>query len=191
MLELPLKGIKSGMIKPKARAPNAKRAVPKQYPGMTCPLCHNKCKTTDTRGYWTEDAVHRRRECLVCKYRFSTIEHVTVRSEIVVTKLSGIREKFDLTKIEKSLKLAFANRVISPERINRIAVGIAESIDGTSYVDMVNNRGMYKLVSTRVIGQMVMESLKELDLVAYIRYASVFNRFSDVKQFQTLLDTLG
>jgi transcriptional repressor NrdR len=155
--------------------------------GMGCPLCHGKCKTLTSVGVLVEGVVRRRRLCKLCGHRFTTHEMVSKRGDIVVSKRDGNREIFKIEKLEKSLNLALSKRNITPERIERIANSIADTIDfGESKMS-----GRYRLVTSAYIGQMVMESLKELDPVAYVRYASIHRRFYCLEDYQKILDTLG
>lgn len=161
--------------------------------GMSCPVCHFMTKIIDTRGYWNEDTVRRRRVCVnpECGYRFSTYESVKIRSDIIVSKRNGSSEPFDLPKLEKSLSLATNKyRMITKERIHRIGLSIAQMIDVTKG-DHIPTKGAYRLVDSKWLAQAVMESLKELDPISYIRYASIHYRFYSLDQYQTLLDSLG
>jgi len=160
---------------------------------MSCPLCHYpKCATLDSRGYHDADVVRRRRECISCGYRFTTYEQVIIRGDIVVSKRDGNREVFKLSKVENSLRMALAKRNVTPERIERIAQAVAETIDfGADGAAGKTARGHYRLVTSAHIGQLVMESLRELDPVAYVRYASIHRRFHCLADYQRLLDTLA
>lgn len=158
--------------------------------GMSCPLCHSKCKTTDSRGYWHEDVVRRRRACLSCGYKFTTHEQVVIRGDIVVTKRSGSREPFDMDKLKKSLAMALTKRNITPERIQRMAQSIGEALDFGDDIKHKSQKGEYRLVTSAYIGHLAMESLKALDPVGYVRYASIHRRFYSADDFQKLLDTM-
>lgn len=160
--------------------------------GMSCPLCHERCKTIDVRGYWYDDCVRRRRECLVCGHRFTTYEQMQIRGDIVVTKRDGDREPFDIQKLKKSLAMALAKRNITPERIQRMALSISDALN-TVHADTEYRRkthaNEYRLVSSAYVGALAMESLKALDPVGYVRYASIHRRFHSLDDYQRILDT--
>lgn len=161
--------------------------------GMSCPLCHERCKTVDVRGYWYDDCVRRRRECLVCGHRFTTYEEMRIRGTIVVSKRDGDREPFDVQKLKKSLAMALVKRNITPERINRMALSIGEAVDFAEEKDYKRKTQLYeyRLVSSAYIGMLAMESLKALDPVGYVRYASIHRRFYSLDDYQKILDTFG
>lgn len=160
---------------------------------MSCPLCHERCKTVDVRGYWYDDCVRRRRECLVCGHRFTTYEEMRIRGTIVVSKRDGDREPFDVQKLKKSLAMALVKRNITPERINRMALSIGEAVDFAEEKDYKRKTQLYeyRLVSSAYIGMLAMESLKALDPVGYVRYASIHRRFYSLDDYQKILDTFG
>lgn len=157
--------------------------------GIPCPLCFAPTVVKDSRGYKNDPAIRRRRMCKDCGYRFSTVEQVTVKSRIYVSKRDGSREPFDKEKLKASLRIALAKRNVTEERIDRIAQGIAECIDDTNNNKSTRSKGGYLLVTSVGIGDLVMQSLKQLDPISYVRYCSVFNRFHSLADYQVLLDT--
>lgn len=162
---------------------------------MSCPLCHAKCMTIDTHGYLHIEAVRRRRECRMCGHRFSTIESIAVMTDIVVRKSNAHGKKaepFDIDKLKRSLNLALNKRNINQDRINRIAWGIHQQLDIVAAdLDHKPKLGEYNEVKSSYIGQLVLESLKVNDWVAYIRYASVFHRFGHVDDFLNCIEQLS
>ncbi len=136
---------------------------------MKCPFCNSKeTKVTNKRD--TIDSVRRRRECLKCKRRFTTYEQPEI--EIVVIKKDGRREAFNEDKLRKGILKACEKRTISRDKIDKMFVEIEEKL---------RKRG--KEVKSSLIGELVMKSLKKLDDVAYIRFASVYREFKDIKDF--------
>ena len=140
---------------------------------MKCPFCGDQeSKVVDSRQ--TEDnlSIRRRRECLACQRRFTTYE--TVESlPIIVVKRDGSHQTFDRNKILNSMVRAFDKRQVDVADLDRITTEIEQCIQNT----------LEREVTTDAIGQMVMERIKPLDEVAYIRFASVYRRFQDVRSF--------
>ena len=140
---------------------------------MECPYCHHiESKVTDSRDTGTI-SIRRRRECLKCNKRFTTYEYIEL-TPIYVKKKDGRLEKFDRNKIKNGIMKALEKRPIEHEKIEEILNQIEEKIRriGTEQIE------------SKVIGEYVMESLKETDHVAYIRFASVYRSFTDVSSFQ-------
>ena len=117
-------------------------------------------------------SIRRRRECLACQRRFTTYEYVE-SLPIIVVKRDGSRQAFDRNKILNSMVRAFDKRQVAVEDLDRITTEIEQTIQNT----------LDREVSTDKIGEMVMERIKPLDEVAYIRFASVYRRFQDVRSF--------
>lgn len=145
---------------------------------MPCPFCRAEdSRVIDTRQ--VGDAVRRRRECQQCGQRFTTYERV-VRASIVVVKRDGRREEFDRQKLYEGLRKACAKRPVSSSTLDE-------------FVDQVEGR-LFSLgqveVPSRVIGEMVMERLKGLDGVAYVRFASVYRSFTDLEDLKREVDGL-
>lgn len=141
---------------------------------MECPYCaHTKSKVTDKRDSPT--GIRRRRECLnpKCRKRFTTYERVE-KSDLYVIKKDGRREKFNIDKLEMGIQRAFEKRPVSKEKIEKMINEIEEQI---------RKRGK-KEIKTSIIGDLVSKKIKRLDKVAYIRFASVYKDFEDVKDFK-------
>jgi transcriptional repressor NrdR len=146
---------------------------------MICPYCNNpRSKVVDTthdsRGW-----IRRRRECLACKQRFSTYERPILSTPLLI-KQDKSREEFDREKLIKGIRIACAKRPVSTSEIERL-VGEIEST--------LQRMGKSE-VSSRVVGDMVISGLKELDLIAYIRYASVYLGFDDLNSIRDEIDQL-
>ena len=140
---------------------------------MRCPFCGDQeSKVVDSRHSEDGLSIRRRRECLVCQRRFTTYETVETLP-IIVVKRDGSRQAFDRNKIVQSMVRAFGKRQIETAEIDRIATEIEQTIQNS----------LDREVSTDKIGEMVMERIKPIDEVAYIRFASVYRRFVDVRSF--------
>jgi len=144
---------------------------------MRCPYCgHKEDKVVDSRATSEESAVRRRRECLKCGKRFTTYEYVEEVSLMVVKK-DGSRQSFDRKKILSGIIKACEKRQISMEKMEEIITQVERSIQKKSDREVPSSR----------IGELVMEKLKLLDDVAYVRFASVYRQFKDVGQFMSEL----
>ena len=140
---------------------------------MKCPFCGDQeSKVVDSRHSEDNLSIRRRRECLACQRRFTTYE-IVESLPIIVVKRNGSRQNFDRNKIINSMMRAFDKRKVDVSDLERIATEIEQTIQNT----------LEREVSTDRIGEMVMERLKPLDEVAYIRFASVYRRFQDVNGF--------
>ena len=140
---------------------------------MKCPFCGDQeSKVVDSRHSEDGLSIRRRRECLNCQRRFTTYE-VVESLPIIVVKKNGSRQPFDRNKIFNSMMHAFDKRKVSVEELERITTEIEQTIQNT----------LEREVSTDKIGEMVMERLKPMDQVAYIRFASVYRKFQDVTGF--------
>ena len=140
---------------------------------MECPYCHNiETKVTDSRDTGTM-SIRRRRECLKCNKRFTTYEYIEL-TPIYVKKKDGRLEKFDRNKIKKGIMKALEKRPIDSETIEDVLVSIEEKIRRTGKEE----------IESKEIGEYVMEKLKEVDHVAYIRFASVYRSFTDLSSFE-------
>jgi len=146
---------------------------------MQCPYCHHiETKVTDSRdtGVFT---IRRRRECLDCGKRFTTYEYVEMQPLYVVKK-DGRREKFDRNKIKNGILKSIEKRLVSHSQVEDILDKIEEKI----------RRNGSEEINSKDIGEYVMDSLKELDHVAYIRFASVYRSFTDVSSFEEEIKNL-
>lgn len=145
---------------------------------MKCPYCQgNDTKVIDTRG--AGEGVRRRRECQGCGKRFTTYEHAA-SSKPMVVKRDGRREEFDRVKLLRGIRKACAKRPIAVEQVEGVVNEVEDRI-------LARKRGEVK---SRVIGDMVMEKLKELDEVAYIRFASVYLPLDDLNAMKREVDRL-
>ena len=137
---------------------------------MKCPKCgSDDDKVLDSRAVRDGAAIRRRRECTVCGARFTTHEEID-RDEVTVVKQDGTREPFSRQKLEKGVRIACQKRPVSEDQLQSLLDSVVASLEGEE-------------VPTSKIGELVMERLHALDEVAYIRFASVYRRFTDVKEF--------
>ena len=137
---------------------------------MKCPKCgSDDDKVLDSRSVRDGAAIRRRRECTVCGARFTTHEEID-RDEVTVVKQDGTREPFSRQKLEKGVRIACQKRPVSEDQLQSLLDSVVASLEGEE-------------VPTSKIGELVMERLHALDEVAYIRFASVYRRFTDVNQF--------
>lgn len=144
---------------------------------MNCPYCaHTKSRVTNKRA--SPEGIRRRRECLSsrCKKRFTTYE-VIDKSDLYVIKKDGRRERFDIKKLEMGIQRAFEKRPVSKEKIDKMIQEIEENL---------RRRGK-KEVNSPVIGDLVSKKIMKLDKVAYIRFASVYRDFEDIKDFKEVM----
>jgi transcriptional repressor NrdR len=148
---------------------------------MRCPACDStENRVVDTRTSRGGRAVRRRRECSECGRRFTTYEYVEERP-IQVLKRSGASEDFDRTKLVRAIKLACAKRPVSHASVEGIADAVEDEVSREAGVE----------VPSDLIGRMVMEALKPLDRVAYVRFASVYRNFQDADEFQAFVDEMN
>lgn len=148
---------------------------------MRCPYCGGEdTQVKDSRP--TEDgaAIRRRRVCSSCGGRFTTFERVQLR-ELVVVKKSGRRVPFDREKLMRSVQVALRKRPVDPERVERMVNGIVRQLESLGEPE----------VPSVQIGELLMEGLKSLDDVAYVRFASVYKDFREAKDFEAVLDELS
>ena len=140
---------------------------------MECPYCHHlETKVTDSRDTGAY-IIRRRRECLECGKRFTTYEYIEL-TPVYVKKKDGRLEKFDRNKIKNGIMKALEKRPVSTEQIDEMINNIEEKI----------RRNGNEEIETKTIGEYVMESLKDIDHVAYIRFASVYRSFTDLSSFE-------
>ena len=134
----------------------------------------------DSRPTEDSSAIRRRRFCSNCGQRFTTIERVQLR-ELTVVKSDNRRVPFDRDKLARSIRIALRKRPIQEERIERVVNGIVRQLESTGEND----------IPSKQIGELVMETLKEVDPVAYVRFASVYRNFREAKDFEAFLGALG
>jgi transcriptional repressor NrdR len=147
---------------------------------MRCPFCGSEdSQVKDSRPTEDGGAIRRRRQCPECGARFTTFERVQLR-ELVILKKSGDRETFDRDKLARSIEIACRKRPVAPERIERMVSGIVRQLEAIGDAE----------IEAEVIGQAVMEGLKNLDAVAYIRFASVYRDFREARDFEDFVGTI-
>lgn len=148
---------------------------------MRCPFCGNDdTQVKDSRPTEDNSAIRRRRFCTGCGARFTTFERVQLR-ELTVVKKSGRRVPFDRDKLERSINLALRKRPVERERIDRMINGIVRQLESMGDSE----------VSSDTIGEMIMDALKTLDPVAYVRFASVYRNFREAKDFEDFVGTIA
>jgi transcriptional repressor NrdR len=148
---------------------------------MKCPFCGSEeTQVKDSRPAEDSAAIRRRRACPACGARFTTFERVQLR-EITVLKTDGRRVPFDREKLARSVRVALRKRPVDEDRIERLVNSIQRRLETEGETE----------IPSRKIGELLMESLRELDQVAYVRFASVYRNFSEAKDFQAFLGELG
>jgi transcriptional repressor NrdR len=148
---------------------------------MRCPSCASlDTQVKDSRPTEDSAVIRRRRVCLACNFRFTTFERVQLR-ELVVIKRNGRRVPFDRDKLMRSVQISLRKRPVDPERIEQTVSKIVRELESLGETD----------VSSEAIGEMVMEHLRGLDDVAYVRFASVYRNFREAKDFEAVLGELS
>ena len=148
---------------------------------MRCPSCGSlDTQVKDSRPTEDSSVIRRRRVCLSCNFRFTTFERVQLR-ELIVIKRNGRRVPFDRDKLLRSVQIALRKRPVEPERIDQMVSKIVRELESQGESE----------VSSETVGELVMEALRSLDDVAYVRFASVYRNFREAKDFETLLGELS
>src|SRR3984885_5931338 len=148
---------------------------------MRCPNCASlDTQVKDSRPTEDSSVIRRRRVCLACNFRFTTFERVQLR-ELVVIKRNGRRVPFDRDKLLRSVQIALRKRPVEPERIDELVSKIVRELESQGESE----------ISSETIGETVMEHLRTLDGVAYVRFASVYRNFREAKDFETVLGELS
>jgi transcriptional repressor NrdR len=148
---------------------------------MQCPFCNNQeTQVRDSRPTEENSAIRRRRQCLACGGRFTTFERIQMR-DLTVVKRSGKRAPFDRDKLMRSVEISVRKRSIDPDVIERMVTGIVRQLESTGETDIPSN----------LIGSLIMAALREVDMVSYVRFASVYNNFREVKDFEDFVGELG
>jgi transcriptional repressor NrdR len=146
---------------------------------MICPKCqHDDTRVLDSRDTDGQKAVRRRRECAKCKHRFTTFERAET-TNFVVVKRDGTRVNYDREKVVRGMWKACEKRKVTQEQVGKVVNELEEEWSKIG-----------KEVSSKVIGEGIMEALKDLDEVAYIRFASVYRQFKDLETFRKELEKL-
>ena len=147
---------------------------------MKCPFCnHPDTQVKDSRPTEDESAIRRRRLCPSCGSRFTSFERVQLR-DLTVIKKDGKRAIFNRDKLANSILTALRKRKVDSERVEKLISGIVRRLESSGEVD----------IPSHMIGQVVMESLSEIDQVAYVRFASVYKNFREVQDFENFLGEL-
>ncbi len=148
---------------------------------MRCPFCGNAdTQVKDSRPTEDSAAIRRRRICPQCGQRFTTFERVQLR-ELTVLKRNGRRTPFDRDKLLRSVQIALRKRPVAPDRIDQMVSGIVRRLESSGDEE----------INSETIGELVMDGLKQLDDVAYVRFASVYRNFRDPKDFEDVLGELA
>lgn len=148
---------------------------------MRCPFCgHDDSQVKDSRPTDDGAAIRRRRQCEGCAARFTTFERIQLK-ELIVLKSEDKKEPFDREKLMRSVAIAARKRAIDPVRIEKLVSGIQRQLETSTDGEVPSNR----------IGELVMEGLRGLDKVAYIRFASVYRDFSEPRDFEELASEIG
>ena len=147
---------------------------------MRCPFCSNQdSQVKDSRPTEDNTAIRRRRICDQCGSRFTTFERIQLR-DLIVLKTNGKKEVFDRDKMFRSLSLALRKRNVDQEKIEKIVNAIVRKLENFGDTE----------VKTTLIGEYIMEALSHLDQIAYVRFASVYKNFREVKDFEDFLGNL-
>ena len=148
---------------------------------MRCPFCaHEDSQVKDSRPSEDGSSIRRRRQCEDCGARFTTFERIQLR-ELTVVKAGNRREPFDRGKLERSVAIALRKRPVPPERIDKLLSSIQRQLETSGETEVPSN----------AIGEMVMNGLRAIDPVAYIRFASVYKDFREAKDFEDFAGTVN
>ena len=148
---------------------------------MRCPFCgHNDSQVKDSRPTEDNASIRRRRFCPSCGGRFTTFERIQLR-ELTVLKKNGKRAPFDRAKLYRSIQISLRKRPVDEERVDRMITGIVRRLESMGEPE----------IPSAVIGEMVMDSLGNLDPVAYVRFASVYRNFREAKDFEDFVEDLS
>ncbi len=148
---------------------------------MRCPFCGNDdTQVKDSRPTEDSSAIRRRRQCSNCGARFTTFERVQLR-ELTVVKSTGQREPFDREKLKRSMTIALQKRPVDAERIERVVNGIQRRLESSGETD----------IPSKVVGELVMDALANLDKVGYVRFASVYRNFREARDFEEFVGKLA
>jgi len=153
----------------------------KVYKPMRCPYCSNtETQVKDSRSAEDNQSIRRRRSCAGCGGRFTTFERVQLR-ELSVAKSNGRTVPFDRDKLYRSIRIALRKRKVDDERVDQLITGIVRQLEAAGE----------NVVASEKIGALVMDGLKVLDEVAYVRFASVYRNFREAADFENVLDELS
>ena len=145
---------------------------------MRCPFCgHEETQVKDSRPTEDNSSIRRRRQCPACGARFTTFERVQLR-ELMVIKKDNNRTVFDREKLVRSINISCRKRPVNPDKIELITNSIQRRLESSGETE----------IPTKVIGELVMDALKELDRVAYLRFAAVYKDFQETDDFRKFID---
>ena len=145
---------------------------------MRCPFCgHNETQVKDSRPSEDNSSIRRRRQCPACAARFTTFERVQLR-DLMVIKKDESRVTFDREKLVRSIGISCRKRPVEVQQIDLIANSIQERLESSGETE----------IPSKLIGELVMDALKELDRVAYLRFASVYRDFQETDDFRKFID---
>lgn len=148
---------------------------------MRCPFCgNNDTQVKDSRPTEDNSAIRRRRYCPSCESRFTTFERIQLR-ELSVIKSNGDKAPFDREKVKTSMTIALRKRQVDEDRIERIVNSIQRQLETSGESE----------IPTKVVGEMIMNALRELDKVGYVRFASVYKDFHEVRDFNEFIGNLS
>ena len=148
---------------------------------MRCPFCGNDdTQVKDSRPTEDNSAIRRRRQCANCGARFTTFERVQLR-ELTVIKSNGKREPFDREKLLRSMQIALRKRQVDADRVERVVNSIVRRLESSGESD----------IPSKTIGSLIMDALKTLDPVAYVRFASVYRNFREARDFEQFIEELA
>ena len=148
---------------------------------MRCPFCgHHDTQVKDSRPTEDNAAIRRRRSCPECGARWTTFERVQLR-ELIILKKDGKKEPFEREKLTRSLKTALQKRDVEAEKIERISNSIQRKLETLGESEL----------PSKVIGEIVMDQLADLDQVAYVRFASVYRNFREARDFEEFIGNLS
>jgi len=148
---------------------------------MRCPFCGNEdTQVKDSRPTEDNSAIRRRRQCVNCGARFTTFERVQIR-ELTVVKSTGKRESFDREKLLRSMQIALRKRQVDADRLERVVNGIVRNLESSGESD----------IPSKTLGSLIMDALKSLDPVAYVRFASVYRNFREARDFEEFIETIA
>ena len=145
---------------------------------MRCPFCgHDETQVKDSRPSEDHSAIRRRRQCPACAARFTTFERVQLR-ELMIIKKDDSRVVFDREKLVRSINISCRKRPVEPDQIELITNSIQRRLESSGETE----------IPSKVVGELVMDALKELDRVAYLRFASVYKDFQETDDFRKFID---
>ena len=146
---------------------------------MRCPFCgHDETSVKDSRPTEDNTSIRRRRLCPACGARFTTFERVQLR-ELIILKKDGKRTPFEREKLVRSINVSCRKRPVNPDQIELIANSIQRRLESSGELE----------IPSKVVGELVMDALKELDRVAYLRFASVYKDFQETDDFRKFIDS--